>query len=403
MKDAPSTHSNQQQSQESRLLAKLERLIQVGSSEMGFVAEELQHLYERELASIDLAKASPQIKTRTIDILKKIGDVNKMVGRIDNAMKFYDQVLEADPDSVLAAEVHRTLGLKERDAANWTKANLHYRRSLQICKARNDVLGLADSHRGLGYVFWRRGNYQSALSEYTTALDVLKHGQFTADQQKAVEEKRAIIRIEEGNVLGETGGYDAALVCYNEAMPVLVKFDNKWEIARLHNNIGHVYINIGSLDDALKEYEACVKLGQRLKDPRWLGWGNFNLAEVYGRKGEAARAKLLIVEAKKHLTKINDRIGLAKTHYTEGWVHLAADEIPQAKKCFEESIKMCEDAEMPYLVAYYSLQYGTALIKIGQKEAAEAVLRKALRQFKLTKANGLVKRTQMELYLLTKK
>jgi hypothetical protein len=48
------------------------------------------------------------------------------------------------------------------------------------------------------------------------------------------------------------------------------------------------------------------------------------------------------------------------------------------------------------------LQYGTALIKMGQKAEATEVLRKALRQFKLTKANGLVKRTQMELDILTK-
>jgi tetratricopeptide (TPR) repeat protein len=402
MKDAPSTQIKDQQSQESRLLAKLERLTQVGSSEMGFVAEELQHLYERELSGIDLAKATPQIKTRTIDILKKIGDVNKMVGRIDNAMKFYDQVLEADPDSTVAADVHRTLGLKERDAANWSKANLHYRRSLDICRARNDGMGLADSHRGLAYVFWRRGDYFSALTEYTKALEVLRTGKYTPEQENAVEEKLAIIRIEEGNILGETGSYDEALECYKEAKSVLVKADNKWEIARLHNNIGHLYVNLGSLDDALKEFEACVKMGQRLKDPRWLGWGNFNLAEVYGRKGNAPKAKLLILEAKKHLTKINDRVGLAKTVYTEGWAHMAAGEIPEAKKHFEKSINMCEEAEMPSLVAYYSMQYGLALAKMGQKEEAQTVLRKALRQFKLIKANGLVKRVQTELDILTK-
>jgi|GEM_PF-3431740 len=401
MKEAPMAPNKEQQSQESRLLAKLERLTQAGSSEMGFVAEELQHLYERELSGIDLGKATPQIKARTIDILKKIGDVNKMVGRQDNAIKFYDQVLEADPDSTIAAEIHRTLGLMERDAVNWTKANLHYRRSLEICKARNDLMGLADSHRGLGYVYWRRGDYFSALTEYTKALEVLRKGKYTPEQEKDVEEKLAIIRIEEGNILGETGSYDEAIDCYKEAMPVMVKADNKWEIARLHNNIGHLYVNLGRLDDAFKEFESCVKIGQRLKEPRWLGWGNFNLAEVHGRKGNAAKSKLLIVEAKKHLTKINDKVGLAKTHYTEGWAHLAADEVPQAKKNFEESIKMCEDAEMPSLVAYYSWQYGMALLKMGQKDEALKVLRKALHLFKLIKANGLVKRVQIELDKMT--
>ena len=391
-----------QQAQESRLLSKLERLIQAGSSEMGFVAEELQHLYERELSGIDLKKATPEIKARTIDILKKIGDVNNMVGRLDNALKFYDQVLAADPDSTIAAEVHRSLGLKARDAANWSKANLHYRRSLEICRARNENLGIADSHRGLGYVFWRRGDYFSALTEYTKALEVLRKGKYTPEQEKTVVEKLAIIRIEEGNILAETGGYDEALDCYKEARPVLLKADNKWEIARLHNNTGHLYVNLGSLDDALKEFEACVKIGQRIKDPRWLGWGNFNLAEVYGRKGNAVKSKQLIAEANKHLTKINDQVGLAKTRYTMGWSNMAAKDFPEARKDFEAAIKMCEAAEMPSLVAYYSLQYGLALVKMGQKDEALTFLRKSLRQFKLIKANGLVKRVQLELDILAK-
>jgi len=302
--------------------------------------------------------------------------------------------LKADPNSIISADIHRTLGMRERDATNWSKANIHYTRSLEICTARHDDIGLADSHRGLGYVLWRRGDFDKALKEYAIAIEILKKAQSRTEQKTQAEEKLAIICTEEGNILGELGNYEEALESFREAQEVLTRYDNRWEIARLHNNIGHIYVNMERFDDAQQEFEACVKLGQRLKEPRWLGWGNFNLAEIYGRKGDAAKAFAHIEEAKKHLTKLNDQVGLAKTHYTLGFAHMAAGDLVNAKKDFELAIKKCEDADMPSLVAYYSYQYGLSLHRAKENVQAAKFLKKALHLYKRLKAEGHVVRLE---------
>jgi tetratricopeptide (TPR) repeat protein len=388
---------NDEQNQEKRLLEKLERVAQTGSSEMGFVAEELQRLYEHELSGVDLGKASPEQRARMLGILKKIGDINMMVGRLENASKFYDQVLKADPDTVMAAEIHRALGTKARDVTNWVKANLHFNKSLEICKAKGDLIGQAESHQGLGYVLWRRGNFGGALKEYEAAINILEGATSRTDLRRLAVEKLAVIRIEEGNILGDKGSLEQALTSYKEALEVLTKLENRWEIARIHNNIGHLLVNLGNLDDALKEFEACSKIGHRLKDPRWMGWSDFNMAEVFGRKGDAAKSRALCEQARKHLTKIEDLVGLAKASYTMGYANMAEGKYDAAKKSFEESIKRIEQNDMPTLAAYYTYQYGLALLKMGDKEMALRQLKKALRTYKQVGADGYIARVQADI------
>jgi tetratricopeptide (TPR) repeat protein len=392
----------EEETQEKRLLAKLERLTQTGSSDMGFVAEELQHLYERELAGVDLRKATPEQRARMMGILKKIGDVNNMVGSFENAMKFYDQVLREDPDSLMSAEIHRTLGLKERDATKWAKANQHFKRSLEICTAKRDDIGIADSHHYLGYVLWRRGDFDASLKEYSMAIKLLKALEARPDLKRQVEEKLAIIRIEEGNILGEKGKLEEALASYKYALEVLTRLENRWEVARIHNNVGHLLVNLGKLDEALKEFEACLKIGQRLKDQRWQGWSRFNMAEVYGRKGDAAKAKVLANEAMKHLAKIQDFIGLAKASYTLGYAYMAEGNNAEAKTRFEESIRKVEQNDMPSLAAYYTYQYALALVKMGEKDMALRLLKKSLHLYKLVGSDGYVAKLQADIEKFSK-
>jgi len=389
--------AKEEQGQEKRLLEKLERLTQTGSSEMGFVAEELQRLYEHELAGIDLAKASPEQRTRTIGILKKIGDVNMMVGRLENASKFYDKVLKADPDSLIAAEIHRALGTKARDVTNWVKANLHFNRSLDICKAKGDIIGQAESHQSLGYVLWRRGNFAGALKEYEAAINLLDKATSSADTRRIAVEKLAIVRIDEGNILSDKGSLEQAITIYRECLEVLTKLENNREIARLHNNIGHLLVNQGKLDEAMKEFEVCSKLGHRLKDQRWMGWSDFNMAEVFGRKGDAARSRALCEQARTHLTKIEDLVGLAKASYTMGYANMAEGKFNEAKKSFEESIKRIEQNDMPTLAAYYTYQYGLALFKMGDRDLAMRMLKKALHLYKVVGADGYIAKIQTDI------
>jgi tetratricopeptide (TPR) repeat protein len=128
-----------------------------------------------------------------------------------------------------------------------------------------------------------------------------------------------------------------------------------------------------------------------------MGWSDFNMAEVFGRKGDAAKSRALCEQDRKHLTKIEDLVGLAKASYTMGYASMAEGKYDEAKKSFEESIKRIEQNDMPTLAAYYTYQYGLALLKMGDKEMALRQLKKALRTYKLVGADGYIARVQADI------
>ena len=99
---------------------------------------------------------------------------------------------------------------------------------------------------------------------------------------------------------------------------------------------------------------------------------------------------------------INDKVGYAKTFYTMGYAHMAAGEMEDAKRNFEEAVKKVEGCDMPALVAYYSYQYALALIRMGEKEPALRILKKSLHTYKLIKAEGYVLRIQKDIEDLSK-
>lgn len=373
--------------QESRLLSKLERLLKTGrSSTSEYIADELERFYQQKLEGMDPGDLDPERLATRLEIIRKIGDVNIMMGRRERADSYYNEVLKLAPRSSSAASIHRRYGDDEKRMANWAQAAQHYERALAIWTENKDELGMAIALRSIGYISWRKGLFDISLENYEKAKAIFEKHEST--------EEIGITTIEIGNIMLERGDYNGAVRMYKRAQELLAGSDNQWELARINNNLGHALVNLEQYKDAIALFKNEVKLGRRLEDSFWIGWGNFQLAECYAHLDELGKARESCTEAMEILTRSEDRLGLAKAEFTLGLIHWYEGDEEQAFREFEGSIGKLEVLGVPGTVAYYIYHYGR-ILKISQQDhKARRQFAKALQLFKKVGAVYYVKKIE---------
>jgi tetratricopeptide (TPR) repeat protein len=381
--------------QEKRLLKKLIRLNRSSGTDE-FVVQELKKLYDKELTG-KMTGMGQERKGRLLEIIRRIGDANRMIGKVGKAKVFYDRVLQEGPVTVQAADVHRILGDIERLSGNWKKATYHMNKSIGICKERKDDIRLAEAMRGLGYIFWRKGNYEKAMELFREAIGKLEAG--TKDQARSTDAQDRLSEalIEVANVLSERGVNERALEYYSKALKLLTHLRKHDQISRVHNNIGHTFLAASELDRSMREFEQAARSARRAKDPRMLVWALLNMAEVHARKRDPKVARKLFEEAVEANEQVKDSVADAKVHFTLGHILFCEGQVDGSKKEFEESITMVDRLGTPHIVAYYSHAYGKVLNEMGDPRSAARLMQKSLKIFKTLGSDGYAEKVEQDL------
>ncbi|MBM4364108.1 MAG: tetratricopeptide repeat protein, partial [Deltaproteobacteria bacterium] len=183
------------------------------SARESYAARDAVAQYERGLELLGEAEA-----LRRVDAIHHLGEVLHTVGRTDDALRAYRDMLALAYRLDLPEKggtAHDRLGRLYRATGALPEAQRHLETALALFESVADARGVAACHDDVGLLLWTKGDYEDALRRLRTALEL----------RKGLGERRAIAQSlhNVGMVLRDFGrpqkaqeALDAALVIRRE-------------------------------------------------------------------------------------------------------------------------------------------------------------------------------------------
>lgn len=292
---------------------------------------------------------------RRIDALHNHGDVLCLLGKTDEALEAFRQMLGIAYRLNLQGKggaAHNRIGRLHRETGFLDEGQQHLEAGLELFELAQDQRGVAASHDDIGRLLWVRGDYDAALKELRLALDMRKElgdrrsialslnniGLVWADHGRPTNAKEALeaalqIRREIGdpvgiseslNTLGELAvdqnQFEQALAYFRESHQVAVEIGERTRIAAGLTNIGETLQRLGQGEEAIQILEKAVALSRELGDKLQLAEAKRGLAKSYLLNGDLKKARTQIKEAVDLFGQVRSKAHLAIALRTLGEV-----------------------------------------------------------------------------------
>jgi len=335
----------------------------------------LEH-FEKALDSLRKSQDIENLKAKELALLKKIGELHFDLSDWDQAKNIFEEMkikAEEAEDEKMKALVLRRLGHVHRHMEIYDEAEEYFKKSLEISEQLGE--GVSECHRGLGYIRWREGNLDESQKHYEKAI------------QKAKEEgnnkELALNYIDIGSVFAYRGGeHDKAMQHYKKALPILEKREIYDKLAKVHNNIGDQLLKKGKYEEAIKEFEKCIEYAERIGNQQLIGWGSFNAAEAFARKGLTEQASKHLKVAEDKIEKLGEKIGLAGVKRVNSMIKRKEGKLNEAIRLLEESEEVMKDLNVPFTKASDKFELGKAYKENKEYEKAREILLEAKKKYK---------------------
>lgn len=123
----------------------------------------------------------------------------------------------------------------------------------------------------------------------------------------------AISYITLGNAYRARGDFNRALDCPRQALAIFRDLQDRWGEGMALNNIGEVYADMGRIDDALAHYDRALAIRNDLDDQWGKGFALHDLGAAHLDRNQPARAARYFRQALTVRRAIQDRQGEART------------------------------------------------------------------------------------------
>jgi tetratricopeptide (TPR) repeat protein len=255
-------------------------------------------------------------------------------GKLDEAIFYYTEALQMDPDN---APAHNNLGVALARKGKFDDAIFHYSEALRIRprypEARinlgnalagqdkldeaiaqySKALGYEEAHYNLGLALARQGNLGQAIIHYSKAL------QMSPDYAEA--------HYHLGLALARQGKLDQAIVHYSKALQM------RPDYAKAHNSLGLALAGQGKLDAAIGHFSKSIRIRRDYAE------AHYNLGVASAQKGRVAKAVGHYAEA----LRINPNY--AEAHNNLGIILAQEGKLDEAVTHFSEALRIRPDWE----------------------------------------------------------
>ncbi len=215
--------------------------------------------------------------------------VNIRQGNYDQALALCERslaVAEARDDGAVRARTYNTLGVVDRRRGNSRAAIERFTQSLGEYERLQNVYGQATSHNLIANGVFMQDEWSRADAHYRRSLDLFI--------QIGSGYNQVLVNNNLGGIALKQGRLDAALGYYQGAARLLEQIGgSRWVLGALHMNTGHVYLERGDL-------EAAADYLQRAADDFERAQVRDLLPELYGLFAEAALRRGELAPAADH-------------------------------------------------------------------------------------------------------
>lgn len=286
-----------------------------------YAPEEAQTLYGKGLAMLGESDAPARI-----DALHNLGDVLEQIGRTEEAMATFRQMLQLAwryDNLAKAGAAYSRLARGQRRYGNYDVAMEHLRRAHDLFERSRDDRGIASALDDMGRIHWLRGAYGQALDFHRQALTT----------RRALGDRRSIALslANIGRVHHDTGNFKAAINQFREALDLRRDIGDLVGIVQSLSDLAGVHAEDGNHETALELLVEARHMATEIGD-------KLALADVLSRSGEVKAAAGRGIEAVKDLSEakhlaagLGDRVALVTSHQRLAQVQLSLGRLVEAE------------------------------------------------------------------------
>jgi CHAT domain-containing protein/Flp pilus assembly protein TadD len=254
-----------------------------------------------------------------------------------------------------------------------TEAAQGFEQALEHWQELNNAAGQAEALIKLGYIEYRKGEWQGSINYYTRAQGMLdeiaepeKMGQIASGMaaafnesglpenglrqyQRALDYYRQTQQPQAINYalwgLGRTyyllGDFPSALSYLQQSLDGVDQ--NTLLAAPALQYLGRINIALGEYDAGLKNLRSALNIYAKAVNPKEAAQVNALLGQIYDRKGNLGRARHYYEKALKSFAKLGDRVNQAAVYYALGQLQLKSKNYDAAISYLRQSIDVTEN------------------------------------------------------------
>jgi len=201
-----------------------------------------------------------------------------------------------------------------------------------------------ESERGLPIALNLMGNIHEGFGDYETGLEQCQNALRLARMNGYKEIEGEALSVL-GLIYSRLSDYDHALKAHHESMEIRTELGDQAAVASSLNRIARIFAMTKRYEKALENYNKSLKIREELKQLRALSWTYLGLASTYEDMEDYENARRYY---KKNLKETNGdidkRCGL-QSSLGMGRILLHLNQLKEALKCFQYSLKIAEDLE----------------------------------------------------------
>ncbi len=326
-------------------------------------------LYDRALAAADaLGLSTPEVAR----VAESLGDACELFAAYGRAEPAYARAQDLTADVVATTRLRRKRGvLRERQAA-YNDALVFYQEALDGVGTGDDSLAssIADIELAYAGVKYRQGDYQATIEHAGRAVEFAEQ----AGDSRAIGHGLYLMDI----ALTEVGTPDPE--SRDRALPMLEEAGDLVGQSSLVNNAGVAAYYAGRWDEALTLYRRSGELAGRAGDVVNNARAQYNEAEVLSDQGRLEEAKRLFEEALRVWRASHYTLGVALATGSLGLVAARARRSEEAHKLLDQAAEAFRGAGADKFVHETDAWLAQSLVLEGRyaeaRELAEATLAK---------------------------
>jgi CheY-like chemotaxis protein len=268
------------------------------------------------------------------------------------------------------------LGSADQTEGSQEGAKNFITRSIEIFEKLGQAARAAEARGDLALCYWREGSYDEARVQLRTALHLLPEGN---------DEVKAILLIRAGIIEERTQRLHEALRFYNEAAPLIDRSEDHSLKGAFHNEFGLVFRRLATpenredyLDRALIEYAAASFHFEQAENHRYLARVENNLGNLYFNIGHYKDAHRHLDRARHLFLELKDIGTAAQVDETRARTLLAEGHATEAERMVRSAVKTLERGGEQAVLAEALSTYGVVLARLGNYPRSRVLLERAI-------------------------
>jgi len=200
---------------------------------------------------------------------------------------------------------------------------------------------LMAAHRVSGLASWRRGDRAQAENHLRAALEIAER------DGTPLEQGHALVDVANVTVPTDPVTLAAVLELYDRAASLFAAGENHVAIARVRMNRSMAEWEAGATDASLRDLRLAIESSERAHSPRWVGWCEFNLAELEAELGRTDSARAALERAVRVLTPVGDALAEQQILMARGMIDHADREYETAETHYQDSLVLARRLHTP--------------------------------------------------------